>query len=53
MKIHIKQPTEKLIGALRVSGKVYDRLKEIAKAKKVSLQEVIRAILDEVIDEVE
>lgn len=51
--IHIQHPTDKLIGALRVSNKVYVRVGEIAKNEGVSKQEVIRAILEQVIDGVE
>jgi hypothetical protein len=53
MKITIKKSTDKLIGALRVSQKVYDKIVSIAKNEKVSNQEVIRAILEQVIDDVE
>ena len=53
MKIRLAKSTDKIIGALRVSEKVAKRLEEIAKKEKVSKQEVIRAILDEVIDQIE
>lgn len=53
IKIRIKKSSDIIIGALRVSEKVFIRLEAIAKKEKVSKQEVIRAILDEVIDDVE
>ena len=53
MKIRIKKSSDKNIGALRVSDKVFKRLEEIAKKEGVSKQEIIRAILDEMIDKVE
>jgi len=52
MKIRIAKPTGKIIGSLRVSNEVYDKLKGIADHEGCSLQEVVRAILDEIIDEV-
>lgn len=53
MKIRIAQSADKIIGSLRVSNKVFDKIAEIAKVKGVSNQEVVRAILDQIIDEVE
>jgi len=53
MKIRIAKSTDKILGSLRVSNEVYDKLEAIAKKKEVSKQEVVRAILDEVIDKVE
>lgn len=53
MKIEIKKSTDKLIGNVRVSAKVYDRIAEIAKREKVSNQAVIRAIFDKVIDDID
>lgn len=41
---------DKQIGALRVSPKVYSKIESVAKKEKVSKQEVIRAILEQVID---
>lgn len=53
MKIRIKKTGDKNLGALRVSEKVFKRLEEIAQKEKVSKQEIVRAILDQVIDKVE
>jgi len=53
MKISISKSTDKIIGALRVTNRVYDKVEKIAKKEKVSKQEVIRAILDQVIDTIE
>lgn len=52
MKIRISKSLDKQLGMLRVSEKVFKRLEEIAKKEKVSKQEVVRAILDQVIDEI-
>mgnify|MGYP003398118555 CR=1 FL=1 len=53
MKIRISKNAERQIGGLRVSPEVFAKLEVIAKKEKVSKQEVIRAILDEVIDTIE
>lgn len=53
MKIRIKKSADIMIGSLRVSAKVYNRIQELSKKAGVSNQEVMRAILDEVIDKVE
>ena len=53
MKIRIAKSTTKIIGALRVSEHVYEKLKALSEKEKVSMQEIVRAILDEVIDSVE
>lgn len=53
MKIHLSKSTDALIGAVRVTKDVYEKLDKIAKTQGVSKQEVIRAILIEVIDQVE
>ena len=53
MKIRIVKSSDKQIGNLRVSDSVFKRLEEIAKKEKVSKQEIVRAILDEVIDKIE
>lgn len=52
MKIRISKSSDKQIGNLRISEKVFNRLEEISEKEKVSKQEIIRAILDEVIDKV-
>lgn len=51
-EITLNKPKEKIVGALRVSDRTYDKLNAIALKEKVSVQTVIRAILDDVIDEV-
>ena len=53
MKIRISKSSDKQIGNLRVSAEVYEKLDKLAKKKGVSKQEVVRAILDSVINEVE
>lgn len=53
MKIRINKTLEKIIGAVRVSEKVYAKITLIAEQQKASKQDVIRAILDEVIDDIE
>ena len=53
MKIRINKTTDKIIGALRCSTRVYDKVEKLAKEQKVTKQDIIRAILEEVIDEVE
>lgn len=53
MKIRIAKSADEMIGALRVSPHVFAKVSKIADKEKVSKQEVIRAILDQVIDEIE
>ena len=53
MKIKLHKSAEKIVGAVRVSENIYDKISSLAKAEKVSMQEIIRAILDEVIDDIE
>ena len=53
MKIRISKSADKIIGAQRVSPKVFEKLELIAKKEKVSKQEVVRAILDQVIESIE
>jgi len=53
MKIRLAKSADKIIGAVRVSPEVFAKLEKIATKEKVSKQEIVRAILDEVIDEVE
>lgn len=53
MKIFIHTPSDKIIGAVRVSEAVFKKVTEMAKKKKVSNQVIIRAILETVIDTVE
>jgi len=53
MKIRISKTADKIIGALRVSNEMFEKLNKIAEKEKVSKQEVVRAILNQVIDEIE
>lgn len=53
MKIRIAKNADKIIGSLRVSLKVFEKVSAMAKKANVSNQEVVRAILDQVIDDVE
>lgn len=53
MKIRIAKTAEKIIGSLRVSNEVFGKIEIIAQREKVSNQEVVRAILDQVIDDIE
>lgn len=53
MKIRVAKRAEKIIGSLRVSEVVYSKLAKIARDKDVSVQEVVRAVLDEVVDTIE
>ncbi len=53
MKIRIAKTANYVIGSLRVSKEVFEKVKKIAKEKGASNQEVVRAILDQVINDVE
>lgn len=53
MKISIAKKAEKQIGGFRVSLKVYNRCKEISTKEGVTVAEVMRSILEQVIDNVE
>lgn len=53
MKIRISKSSYNQIGCLRVSDHVFKLLEKMSHENKVSKQEIVRAILDEVIDEVE
>lgn len=53
MKIYLSKKSDKIIGALRLPNDLFEKIEKIAKEQKVSNQEVIRAILIQVIDEVE
>ena len=52
MKIRLSKSADKNIGSLRVSPEVFEKLEKLSKQQNVSKQEIIRAILDSVIDEV-
>lgn len=51
-EIKLTKSTDKIIGALRCSTKVFDKVEKLAKENKVTKQDIIRAILEECIDEV-
>jgi len=51
-EIRLQKSTDKIIGSLRCSTRVFERLEKIAKENKVTKQDIIRAILEEVIDEI-
>ena len=53
MKLRLSKTATKMLGALRVSNEIWEKLDAIARKEKVSVQEIIRAILDQVIDDVE
>lgn len=53
MKLKIPKSSDKIIGALRVDKDIFDKLHDLAKKAGVSVQEIIRHILKNVIDEVE
>lgn len=53
MKIHLKKTAERQIGNVRVSPETFHKIEEIAKRGNVSNQSVIRAILEQVIDDIE
>jgi len=53
MKIRVAKSTGKILGALRLSDDVFEKLQKLADKEGVSKQEIVRAILDEVIDKVE
>jgi hypothetical protein len=53
MKLNIHKPSDKQIGNVRVSDKVFYKVEGFAKKKKVSNQVVVRAILEQVIDTIE
>ena len=52
MKIRLSKSADENIGALRVSPEVFEKLEKLSKQQKVSKQEIIRAILDSVINKV-
>ena len=49
MEITVKQNYPKQIGNIRVSEDVYERLTDLSKENDVSLQAVIRAVLEEAV----
>jgi|JI8StandDraft_1071087.scaffolds.fasta_scaffold2421540_1 predicted DNA-binding protein len=51
-EIRLQKSTDKVIGALRCSTRVYEKVEAMATAQNVTKQDIIRAILEEVIDEI-
>jgi len=51
-EIRLQKSTDKIIGALRCSTRVYEKVDAMAIAQNVTKQDIIRAILEEVIDEI-
>ena len=51
-EIRLHKSTDKIIGALRCSSRVFDIVEAMATAQKVTKQDIVRAILEEVIDEI-
>jgi len=51
-EIKLITPSDKQIGNVRVSLRLYNKISDIAKQHDVSNQEIVRAILENVIDEV-
>lgn len=52
MELKISKTLNRQIGNVRVSDKVFKKIEEISKKEKVNKQEVVRAILEQVIDEI-
>lgn len=53
MKIKIHKTASKTVGALRVSPETFDKVVKLAKREKVTNQDIVRAILEQVIDTIE
>lgn len=53
MKIKLNKNKANQIGFLRIDDETYNKVVAIAKKNKVSNQEVVRSILEQVIDDVE
>lgn len=53
MKLVIHKPSDKQIGNVRVSDAVFSKIEELAEAKGVTNQAIIRAVLEQVIYKVE
>lgn len=51
-EIRLHKTTDKIIGALHCSIRVYEKVKKMSKENNVSMQDVVREILENVIDEV-
>lgn len=53
MKLNFQKTADVQIGCMRVPREIHEKIKAIADLHKVSRQEVIRAILIKVIDDIE
>jgi len=53
MKLTIHKPSDKQVGNVRVSDGVFTKLGILADFKGVSKQAIVRAILEQVIDDVQ
>ena len=53
MKLIIEKTADKQLGNLRLSDNVYKKIEQIAKKEKVSKQQVVRSILEQIIDSIE
>lgn len=51
-EIRLQKSTDKIIGALRCSARVFQIVEKMARENNVTKQDIIRAILEEVIDEI-
>ena len=51
-EIRLQKTSDKIIGSLRCSKRVFEIVERLAKENKVTKQDIIRAILEEVIDEI-
>ncbi len=53
MKLKIPKSSDRIIGAVRLSADIFEKVEKLAKTHGVSNQEIIRHILVNVIDTVE
>jgi hypothetical protein len=51
-EIILTKTSDKIIGALRCSKRVYDKIEKMAQDNKSTKQDIIRAILENVIDDI-
>ncbi|MCK9370245.1 hypothetical protein M0R04_10095 [Candidatus Dojkabacteria bacterium] len=51
-EIRLQKSTDKIIGVLRCSTRVFDIISKLAKENNVTKQDIVRAILEDVIDEI-
>jgi predicted DNA-binding ribbon-helix-helix protein len=50
--VRLSPSTDAIVGSVRVPQTLYDKLNAVAKKHKVSMQTVIRAVLEECIDDI-